>query len=119
MAEFHVRDLAVLAADVASGRAKTSADPARGRPGRRLGARRRLPDQEHRLPPAGVSSWDEGILEWTRPRQTRVVSVNGDFPGASATVRYPHDDVDAVRLLTETLVPELVAAHLWVAASPL
>jgi hypothetical protein len=28
-------------------------------------------------------------------------------------LRYPHDDVDDVRLLTEVLVPELVAAHLW------
>jgi len=74
---------------------------------------------DYRLLVFAGSSWDEGILEWTRPRQTRVVSVGGDFPGASATVRYPHDEVDAVRLLSETLVPELVAAHLWVAASPL
>ena len=74
---------------------------------------------DYRLLVFAGSSWDEGILEWTRPRQTRVVSVGGDFPGASATVRYPHDNVDAVRLLGETLVPELVAAHLWVAAPPL
>jgi len=29
------------------------------------------------------------------------------------TVRYPHDDVDDVRLLTETLVAELAAARVW------
>ena len=29
------------------------------------------------------------------------------------TVRYPHDDDDDVRLLTETLVAELVAAQAW------
>jgi hypothetical protein len=28
-------------------------------------------------------------------------------------VRYPYDDVDDVRLLTETLVLELVAAEAW------
>jgi glucosamine 6-phosphate synthetase-like amidotransferase/phosphosugar isomerase protein len=59
------------------------------------------------------SSWDDGILEWTRPRKTPVVSVGGEFPDAAYVLRYPHDDVDDVRLLTEVLVPELVAAHLW------
>lgn len=73
---------------------------------------------DYRLLVFAGSSWDDGIVTWTGPRRTRVVSVGGDFPGASATVRYPHDGVDAVRLLTETLVPELVAAHLWVAAAP-
>ena len=33
--------------------------------------------------------------------------------GADLTVPYPYDDVDDVRLLTEVLVPELVAARLW------
>jgi glucosamine 6-phosphate synthetase-like amidotransferase/phosphosugar isomerase protein len=59
------------------------------------------------------SSWDDGILEWTRPRKTPVVSVGGAFPDAAYVLRYPHDEVDDVRLLTEVLVPELVAAHLW------
>jgi glucosamine 6-phosphate synthetase-like amidotransferase/phosphosugar isomerase protein len=59
------------------------------------------------------SSWDDGILEWTRPRKTPVVSVGGEFPDAAYVLRYSHDDVDDVRLLTEVLVPELVAAHLW------
>lgn len=68
---------------------------------------------DYRLLVFAGSSWDAGILEWTRPRDTTVVAVGGDFPDARATVRYPHDDVDDVRLLTETLVPELVAARLW------
>lgn len=59
------------------------------------------------------SRWEDGILEWTRPRGTTVVAVGGDFPDADLTVRYPYDDIDDVRLLTETLVPELVAARLW------
>ena len=68
---------------------------------------------DYRLLAFAGSAWDDGILEWTRPRGTTVVAVGGDFPDARATVRYPHDDVDDVRLLTETLVPELVAARLW------
>ena len=60
------------------------------------------------------SSWDDGITEWTLQRGTTVVSVGGDFPGAATVLRYPDDDVDDVRLLTEVLVPELVAARLWI-----
>jgi fructoselysine-6-P-deglycase FrlB-like protein len=68
---------------------------------------------DYRLLAFAGSRWDDSIAEWTGPRGTTVVAVGGSFPGAVATVRYPHDDVDDVRLLTETLVPELVAARLW------
>lgn len=68
---------------------------------------------DYRLLVFAGSSWDGGITEWTVPRSTTVVSVGGDFPGAARTLRYPHDKVDDVRLLTEVLVPELVAASLW------
>lgn len=68
---------------------------------------------DYRLLLFAGSGWDDGIREWTGPRGTTVVTVGGEFPGATATMRYPHDDVDDVRLLTEVLVPELVAAHLW------
>lgn len=68
---------------------------------------------DYRLLVFAGSAWDDGIIEWTHPRGTTVVSVGGDFPGASGVVRYPHDDVDDVRLLVEALVPELVAGHLW------
>jgi hypothetical protein len=68
---------------------------------------------DYRLLVLAGSSWDDGILEWTGPRDTTVVAAGGEFPGAAATVRYPHDDVDDVRLLAETLVVELVAARLW------
>jgi fructoselysine-6-P-deglycase FrlB-like protein len=67
---------------------------------------------DYRLLVFAGSSWDDGILEWTRPRGTDVVAVGGELPGAAVEVRYPHDDVDDVRLLTEVLVPELVAADL-------
>ena len=68
---------------------------------------------DYRLLAFAGSAWDDGIREWTGPRETTVVAVGGDFPGATYTLRYPHDDLDDVRLLTEVLVPELVAAHLW------
>jgi fructoselysine-6-P-deglycase FrlB-like protein len=68
---------------------------------------------DYRLLVFAGSPWDDGILEWTRSRGTVVVAVGGDFDGASYSVRYPGDDVDDVRLLTEVLVVELVAAQLW------
>ena len=68
---------------------------------------------DYRLLVFAGSRWDDGILEWTQPRGTTVVSVGGAFPDAAYTVRYPHDDHDDVRLLTEVLPVELVAAQLW------
>ncbi|MGW0161302.1 SIS domain-containing protein [Mycobacterium sp. NPDC003323] len=59
------------------------------------------------------SKWEAQMAEWTGPRHTRVVGVGGAVPTAVTSVRYPGDDVDDVRLLTETLVPELVAAREW------
>ncbi|WNG87489.1 SIS domain-containing protein [Mycobacterium sp. ITM-2016-00317] len=63
------------------------------------------------------SKWETQMAEWTGPRGTRIVGVGGDVPTATSTLRYPGDDVDDVRLLTETLVPELVAARDWQAAA--
>ena len=68
---------------------------------------------DYRLLTFAGSSWDDGILEWTLPRQTVVVSVGGELEGAAYTLRYPGDEDDDVRLLTEVLVAELVAARLW------
>jgi D-arabinose 5-phosphate isomerase GutQ len=58
---------------------------------------------------------EDELLRWVRERGSTVVGVGGEVPGAAMTVRYPHDDVDDVRLLTETLVAELVAARAWAA----
>jgi hypothetical protein len=63
------------------------------------------------------SKWEAQVADWTGPRGTRVIGVGAAVPAATATVRYPGDDVDDVRLLTETLVPELVAARDWQAAA--
>lgn len=59
------------------------------------------------------SKWEAQLAEWTGPRGTTVVGVGGDVPTATHTVRYPGDEVDDVRLLTEPLIPELVAARDW------
>lgn len=74
---------------------------------------------DYRLLVFAGSRWDAGILEWTLPRRTTVVAVGGEVEGAAVTVRYPHDDDDDVRLLTEVLVVELVAARLWATESAL
>lgn len=69
------------------------------------------PNADVRMLVFAGSAWEAQMAEWTGPRGTRVVGVGGDVPGATATVRCPGDHVDDVRLLTETLVPELVAAR--------
>lgn len=72
---------------------------------------------DYRLLVFAGSAWDDGIVEWTRSRGTTVASIGGAFPGADLNLRYPYDDDDDVRLLTEVLVPELVAARLWLEKS--
>lgn len=59
------------------------------------------------------SPWEDQMAEWAGPRHTKLVGVGGVVPAATTTVRYPGDDDDDVRLLTETLIPELVAARAW------
>jgi fructoselysine-6-P-deglycase FrlB-like protein len=59
------------------------------------------------------SRWEDELLSWVRERGSTLAVVGGEVDGAAVTVRYPHDDVDDVRLLTETLVAELLAADAW------
>lgn len=59
------------------------------------------------------SRWEPELLRWCRERATPVVAVGPGVPGAAAVVRHRHDDDPAVRLLTETLVAELLAAGWW------
>jgi glucosamine 6-phosphate synthetase-like amidotransferase/phosphosugar isomerase protein len=61
------------------------------------------------------SRWEDELLSWVRERGSTLVAVGADVPGAAVTVRYPHDEDDDVRLLTETLVAELTAARAWAA----
>ena len=73
---------------------------------------------DYRLVLLAGSRWEPELLDWVGQRGSTLVAVGGEMPGAEVTVRYPHDDVDDVRLLTETLVAELVAAEAWRAQPP-
>lgn len=70
---------------------------------------------DYRMLLLGGSRWEPQLLDWTEQRGTTVVAVGTSVPSASYTLRYPHDEDDDVRLLTETLVAELVAARAWLA----
>jgi fructoselysine-6-P-deglycase FrlB-like protein len=68
---------------------------------------------DYRLVLLAGSRWEPELLAWVSRRGSTLVAVGAEVPGAAVTVRYPYDDVDDVRLLTETLVLELVAAEAW------
>jgi glutamine---fructose-6-phosphate transaminase (isomerizing) len=71
---------------------------------------------DYRMLLLGGSRWEPQLLDWTDQRGSTVVAVGADVPGATETLRYVHDEVDDVRLLTEALVGELLAAHAWLDA---
>ncbi len=73
---------------------------------------------DYRLLVFSGSDWEPQLAEWTTARGSTVIGVGGPVPGAGYTLRYPGDDDDDVRLLTEVLVPELVAARAWQAGLP-
>jgi glucosamine--fructose-6-phosphate aminotransferase (isomerizing) len=59
------------------------------------------------------SRFDDQVMGWVRERDASILLVGGDRPAARLTVRYPGDGDSDVALLTEILVPELIAAELW------
>ena len=59
------------------------------------------------------SRWEDELLRWCAERGSTVVAVGADVEGAAFSLRYQHDDDHDVRLVTEVLVAELVAADLW------
>lgn len=71
---------------------------------------------DYRMLLLGGSRWERQLLDWTEQRGSTVVAVGADVSGSTETLRYAHDEVDDVRLLTETLVGELLAAHAWLDA---
>ena len=68
---------------------------------------------DYRLLVFAGSPWETQLAEWTTERGSTVVGVGGTVPGARYELRYPGDSDDDVRLLTEVLVPELLAARAW------
>lgn len=68
---------------------------------------------DYRLLVFAGSAWERRLAEWTTARDSTVIGVGAPVPGARYVLRYPGDTEDDVRLLTEILVPELVAARAW------
>lgn len=68
---------------------------------------------DYRLLVFAGSPWEDQLAEWTTSRGSTVVGVGGSVPGAGYELRYPGDNDHDVRLLTEVLVPELIAARAW------
>ena len=59
------------------------------------------------------SRWEDEVLRWTAERGSTVVAVGAEVAGAAYTLRYAGDEDDDVRLLSEVLVAELLAADVW------
>ncbi|MCZ3385645.1 MAG: SIS domain-containing protein [Actinomycetia bacterium] len=59
------------------------------------------------------SRYEDELLRWTRERGSTVVAAGAPVDGVDHVVRYRHDDDEDVRLLTELVIAELVAADLW------
>ena len=59
------------------------------------------------------SRYEGELLRWTRERDATVVCAGQEIDGIAQSIRYRHDDDDAVKFLTELLVAEQVAAQVW------
>jgi glucosamine 6-phosphate synthetase-like amidotransferase/phosphosugar isomerase protein len=68
---------------------------------------------DYRLLVFAGSKWEAQLTEWTRERGSTVIGVGGVVSGTQYNLRYPGDGDEVVRLLTEVLVPELIAARAW------
>jgi glucosamine 6-phosphate synthetase-like amidotransferase/phosphosugar isomerase protein len=68
---------------------------------------------DYRLLVFAGSEWEPQLAEWTQERGSTVVVVGGSVAGAQCEIRYAGDEDDDVKLLTEVLVPELVASAAW------
>jgi len=71
---------------------------------------------DYRLLVFAGSEWESQLAEWTQERDSTVVAVGGSVAGAQYEIRYAGDEDDDVKLLTEVLVPELVASAAWQAS---
>ncbi len=60
------------------------------------------------------SRYDAPALDWLRQRKSTLLAVGAEVADVAAVLRYHGDDDPGVRLLTETLVAELVAARWWI-----
>ena len=63
------------------------------------------------------SKWEPELLRWVTERGASVVAIGQEVPEAAVSLRYRGDENDDVKLLTETLVAELVAQQAWAATT--
>jgi fructoselysine-6-P-deglycase FrlB-like protein len=61
------------------------------------------------------SRYESELLRWTAERNATVVAVGDDLPDVASSVRYRNDGDEDVRLLSELVVAELLAADFWLA----
>lgn len=59
------------------------------------------------------SPWEPALLRWVAERGSTLITVGAHVAGSSLDVRYLGDEDDDVRLLSEVLVAELLAASVW------
>lgn len=59
------------------------------------------------------SRYDEGVLQWARERDARIVAVGAPIDGAAQTIRYAGDQDPLVQVLAEPAISELAAAEIW------
>ncbi len=68
---------------------------------------------DYRLMVFAGSRWQTQMAQWVRERKSTVIAIGGEVESSTYDVRWAGDDQDDVRLLTEVLVPEVLAATVW------
>ena len=68
---------------------------------------------DYRLMVFAGSRWQAQMAQWVRERRSTVIAIGGEVESSAYDVRWAGDDQDDVRLLTEVLVPEVLAATVW------
>jgi len=61
------------------------------------------------------SDWETQMLDWCTQRGSTLVVAGSELPATAMNLRYVNDWNDDVRLLTEALIVECIAAEKWIA----
>ncbi len=63
------------------------------------------------------SAWEAQLLDWCSQRGSTLAVAGGELPATAMTLRYLNDSHDDVRLLTEAIIMESIAAAKWLSQS--
>ncbi len=63
------------------------------------------------------SAWEVQLLDWCSQRGLTLAVAGGELPATAMTLRYLNDSHDDVRLLTEAIIMESIAAAKWLSQS--